>query len=197
MKKQHISIIGAGTAGLALARILAHQQHEITIIEKASEMENVGAGILLQPAGLAVFEHLGVLGEALKLGCRVNGLEGQLANGHLLVNSHYCEVAPHCFGLGMHRASLCHVLMQNLQHASHDSQMIHWHMGTEISEIVPSGQRMQLIGQTSNQHAFHKLLMRSSSLMARLASCDQSNGSNWTSLIHGVLHGALCLLVLR
>lgn len=156
MKKQHIAIIGAGTAGLALARILAHQQHEITIIEKASEMENVGAGILLQPAGLAVFEHLGVLDEALKLGCRVNGLEGQLANGHLLVNSHYREVAPHCFGLGMHRASLCHVLMQNLQHVSHDSQMIHWHMGTEISEIVPSGQRMQLIGQTSNQHAFQQ-----------------------------------------
>lgn len=114
MKKQHIAIIGAGTAGLALARILLKQHHQITIIEKAPVMQNVGAGILLQPTGLAVFEHLGVLDEALKLGCRVTGLEGRLANGRLLVNSHYHEISPQCFGLGMHRASLCHVLMQHL-----------------------------------------------------------------------------------
>lgn len=149
MKKQHIAIIGAGTAGLALARILAHQQHEVTIIEKATVMENVGAGVLLQPAGLAVFEHLGVLDEALKLGCRVNGLEGQLANGHLLVNSHYREVVPQCFGLGMHRASLCHVLMQNLPHSS-----IHWQMGVDIQRIQPHSQRMQLTGMTSTDQEF-------------------------------------------
>lgn len=154
MKKQHIAIIGAGSAGLALARILAHQQHEVTIIEKATVMENVGAGILLQPAGLAVFEHLGILDDALKLGCRVNGLEGKLASGHLLVNSHYREVAPHCFGLGIHRASLCHVLMQNLQQSGMYRQSIHWHMGTEISQIIPFGQRMQLLGKTINQQQF-------------------------------------------
>ena len=154
MKKQHIAIIGAGSAGLALARILAHQQHEVTIIEKATVMENVGAGILLQPAGLAVFEHLGILDDALKLGCRVNGLEGKLASGHLLVNSHYREVAPHCFGLGIHRASLCHLLMQNLQQSGMYRQSIHWQMGTEISQIIPFGQRMQLLGQTINQQQF-------------------------------------------
>ena len=45
----------------------------------------MGAGLLLQPSGLAVFEHLGVLEHALSLTRIVTGLEGQLANGKLLV----------------------------------------------------------------------------------------------------------------
>lgn len=150
MKPQQIAIIGAGTAGLALARILAAQHHQITVIEKALVMENVGAGVLLQPAGLAVFQHLGVLDTALELGCVVNGLEGQLANGQLLVNSHYREVAANCFGLGMHRASLCHVLMQDLERDN-----IHWEMGIDVQQLEQHGQRMHIRGITAGEQTFH------------------------------------------
>lgn len=74
----HFAIIGAGTAGLATAILLAQQNIHVTIFEKAEKLEPVGAGLLLQPSGLAVFEHLGVLNEDLKLGAIVTGLEGQL-----------------------------------------------------------------------------------------------------------------------
>lgn len=149
MKIQHIAIIGAGTAGLATARILAQQGHHISVFEKAEQLENVGAGLLLQPSGLAVFEHLGVLPQALALGAPVSGLEGRLANGHLLVNSHYREVHPQCSGLGMHRASLCHVLMQGL-----DDYGIELHMGVDVEQIQQQGEKMLLNGFTRDEHAF-------------------------------------------
>ena len=102
----HIAIIGAGTAGLATAIVLARQGIQIAIFESVSELAPVGAGLLLQPAGLAVFAHLGVLESALTLGAVVTGLEGQLPNGHLLVNSHYREAGQGQYGLGIHRATL-------------------------------------------------------------------------------------------
>ena len=97
-KNLKIAIIGAGTAGLAAAIVLARQNIQVTIFEKASELEPVGAGLLLQPSGLAVFEHLGVLDEALKLGAIVTGLEGQLANGFKIVDSHYSQAHPDFYG---------------------------------------------------------------------------------------------------
>ncbi|MDN5415923.1 MAG: FAD-dependent monooxygenase, partial [Acinetobacter sp.] len=77
-KTPKFAIVGAGTAGLATAILLAQQNIQVTIFEKVSELEPVGAGLLLQPSGLAVFEHLGVLDDAVKLGAMVTGLEGQL-----------------------------------------------------------------------------------------------------------------------
>ncbi len=98
------------TAGLAAAAMLAAQGHQICLYEKVSQLEPVGAGLLLQPAGLAVFEHLGILEHALSLGAVVTGLEGQLAGGDLLINSHYRQADQRSYGLGIHRATLCHVL---------------------------------------------------------------------------------------
>ena len=39
----HFAIIGAGTAGLATAILLARQNIQVSILEKASELEPVGA----------------------------------------------------------------------------------------------------------------------------------------------------------
>ena len=80
MKTPHFAIIGAGTAGFRTAILLAREGHYVTIFEQIDRLSPGGAGLLLQPAGLAVFERLGVLDETLKLGAKVTGLEGQLAN---------------------------------------------------------------------------------------------------------------------
>ena len=148
MKTPHFAIIGAGTAGLATAILLARQGHLVTIFEQVDELAPVGAGLLLQPAGLAVFEHLGVLDAALKLGAKVTGLEGKLADQRLLVNSHYHQAGNHLYGLGIHRATLCHVLMQKL--AEYSSQ-INWKMGHGVDQIQESTHEVRLIGSYQQQ----------------------------------------------
>jgi hypothetical protein len=52
---------------------------DVTFLKKLS-VYSCWCWLLLQPAGLAVFEHLGILSDTLKLGAIVTGLEGQLPN---------------------------------------------------------------------------------------------------------------------
>ena len=145
MSNQHIAIIGAGTAGLAAAIVLARQGYHISIFEHVEALSPVGAGLLLQPAGLAVFAHLGVLELALTLGAKVTGLEGQLANGQLLVNSHYHQAGEGLYGLGIHRATLCHVLVEALK-AEPLCQQVTWRMGVEVEKIEDCGAEARLYG---------------------------------------------------
>ena len=148
MKTPHFAIVGAGTAGLATAILLARARNQVTLFEQVDELSPVGAGLLLQPAGLAVFEHLGVLESALKLGARVTGLEGQLADKRLLVNSHYREAGSNLYGLGIHRATLCHVLTQKLaEYSSH----VTWRMSHSIDQIQESAHAVRLFGTYQQQ----------------------------------------------
>ena len=151
MKTIHFAIIGAGTAGLATAALLAKQGFQVSIFEKAIRLESVGAGLLLQPAGLAVFEHLGVLDYACQLGAKVTGLEGKLADGRLLVDSHYHQAGNDYTGLGIHRATLCHVLQTAVnQH----TDAITWYMGHDIQQLQETPQQVRLIGNDAQQHNF-------------------------------------------
>lgn len=148
MKTPHFAIVGAGTAGLTTAILLARAGNQVTLFEQVDELSPVGAGLLLQPAGLAVFEHLGVLESALKLGARVTGLEGQLADKRLLVNSHYREAGSNLYGLGIHRATLCHVLTQKLaEYSSH----VTWRMSHSIDQIQESAHEVRLFGTYQQQ----------------------------------------------
>ena len=137
------AIIGAGTAGLATAILLARQNIQVTIFEKVSELKPVGAGLLLQPSGLAVFEHLDILDEALKLGAMVTGLEGQLANGFKIVDSHYTQAHPDLYGIGIHRATLCHVLENKCRAYL---ELITWQMNADIQNLEESTDEIRVHG---------------------------------------------------
>ncbi len=144
-KTLHFAIIGAGTAGLAAAILLARQNIQVSIFEKAKKLEPVGAGLLLQPSGLAVFEHLGVLENALRLGAHVTGLEGKLADGSLLVNSHYAQADANYYGLGIHRATLCHVLEKGLEPYQN---MVSWFMNHDVEQINEQNHEIRIIGKS-------------------------------------------------
>lgn len=145
----HFAIVGAGTAGIASAILLAKQNIRVTIFEKVSTLEPVGAGLLLQPAGLAVFEHLGILEDALKLGAIVNGLEGRLPNQQLLVNSHYQQADPKFYGLGIHRATLCHVLQTK---AEEHSDLITWRMHADVERYEENTDEVVVHGRLAGEN---------------------------------------------
>lgn len=149
MKSLGFAIIGAGTAGIAAAILLAKQNIHVTLFEKVSALEPVGAGLLLQPAGLAIFEHLGILNHALALGAIVNGLEGRLPNQKLLVNSHYHQAGPSFYGLGIHRATLCHVLQSK---ADEYPDLITWRMNTDVERYVEQPNHVMVYGNSAGEN---------------------------------------------
>ncbi len=53
-------IIGAGTAGLASAIAMARAGHAVMVFEKHASLSPLGAGLLIQPQGIAALEALGV-----------------------------------------------------------------------------------------------------------------------------------------
>jgi 2-heptyl-3-hydroxy-4(1H)-quinolone synthase len=55
-------IVGGGIAGLSLARELARRGLSATIIERASRLGSVGAGIIVNPNAMAVLEGNGLAG---------------------------------------------------------------------------------------------------------------------------------------
>ncbi|GAB1479706.1 FAD-dependent monooxygenase [Paracoccaceae bacterium] len=65
MQGQEVTILGAGVAGLALARALALKGAAVTVLEQADAIREVGAGLQISPNGAAVLRALG-LGEALE-----------------------------------------------------------------------------------------------------------------------------------
>ncbi|CUR48825.1 Oxidoreductase [Alloalcanivorax xenomutans] len=161
MKSQSIAIIGAGTAGLASARVLAAQGHDITLLEQAPALAPVGAGILLQPTGLSVLQELGCYQALAELGAPVDGLHGVTSSGRVLMDTRYHLLGPGVQGLGVHRASLCHVLSNSLDGYPHQR----W-LGTRVDALRHDPQGVTVAvgaGAHQGEHRFDAALIANGS----------------------------------
>lgn len=105
-------MIGAGTAGLATTLLLGQQGHDVTLVERAEALTTTGAGILLQPCGLAVLAAIGCLEHMQRYGHRIDALDGMTHSGRQVMKVRYAHLKEpqDVFGLGVHRTALCHVL---------------------------------------------------------------------------------------
>ena len=66
-----IAVVGAGVGGLALACLAARQGHEVCLWERFEQPRPVGSGLVIQPVGLAVLDHIGVGAQARSLGAAI------------------------------------------------------------------------------------------------------------------------------
>ena len=114
MRELTVGIIGAGTAGPAAAAFLARDGHHVTLFEQASPLRPVGAGLLLQPTGLAVLDDLGLKERMLGLGHRIDRLSGCNQDGTAVLGLLYNELGDGFFGLTVHRGALFESLMSVL-----------------------------------------------------------------------------------
>jgi len=105
-----VGIIGCGFAGAATAALLGRAGHQVTVYEEFAEPSAVGAGIVLQPTGLAVLAELGVLGRVLERGARLESLHCVTPEKRDVFRLDYAQLHPSLFGLGMHRGALFQIL---------------------------------------------------------------------------------------
>ncbi|MFD7455593.1 MULTISPECIES: FAD-dependent monooxygenase [unclassified Streptomyces] len=59
----HIAVVGGGIGGLAAALAIARAGHEVTLVERAAQFGEIGAGLQLAPNASLALEELGVLAE--------------------------------------------------------------------------------------------------------------------------------------
>ena len=64
IKNTDVTILGGGIAGLAAATALAQRGAVVTVLEQATELGEVGAGLQIGPNGVAVLEALGLSDQA-------------------------------------------------------------------------------------------------------------------------------------
>lgn len=106
----NIAVIGSGTSGLAAALFLNKDGHKVTLFERFSDPRPLGAGIMLQPTGLACMACLGLDKDILSYGAKINHLYGRSTGGKVIFDIKYGDLRPHLFGLGVHRGALFTVL---------------------------------------------------------------------------------------
>jgi 2-polyprenyl-6-methoxyphenol hydroxylase-like FAD-dependent oxidoreductase len=102
-----VGIVGAGTAGLAAAIALARAGHRVTVFEKHASMAPLGAGVLIQPQGVAALDMLGVGRAFRSASVPVAGLLGTCHRNWTLVDIRY-EKTP---ARGVSRLALSQVLL--------------------------------------------------------------------------------------
>lgn len=138
MKKLRIGIIGAGTAGLASAIAFARNGHEVHVYEKHPSLCTLGAGVLIQPQGVAALQALGVGAAFEKASVPVTRLHGICARGWPLVDIRYKDVLAR----GVSRSALGNVL---LPAALREGAQVHF--GQDVDMISVQGRRASLAGR--------------------------------------------------
>ena len=151
----NIGIVGCGVGGMAAAILLARQGHRVTVLERFAEPRPIGAGLLLQPTGLAVLDRIG-LGEAARdTGAPIAGIRGKTAGGRIVLDLRYGDLAPGCTGLGIHRGVLFDLLFQAL--SAGDAQLI---CGAEIVDVQTTGNHVTARDGSGRDHGpFDALLV--------------------------------------
>jgi salicylate hydroxylase len=114
LKPLHIAICGAGPAGLSAAVFLHRLGHRISIFDQFETPQPVGSGLILQPAGLAVLDALGLGVRMRALGQRIDRLFGKACgSGRTVLDVRY-QALGDARGYAVHRAGLFNVLSGGL-----------------------------------------------------------------------------------
>lgn len=125
-----VGIVGAGTAGLAAAVALARAGHRVTVFEKHGAMAPLGAGVLIQPQGVAALDALGVGAAFRAASVPVTRLLGTSHRGWTLVDIAYGE----CEARGVSRMALSGVLLEAALALG-----AHVRYGSRVERIVRAG----------------------------------------------------------
>ena len=125
-----ILIAGGGIGGLTAALCCLHHGHEVQVFERASALQNVGAGIQLSPNAMKVFRVLGLEDNLKAKSFKPEALQARMGRSgqevfNIPLTDHNWD-APY---LHIHRAALMEILVTELTAKAPDALM----MGTGVA----------------------------------------------------------------
>lgn len=151
-----VGIIGGAIAGASAALILSRVGAKVTVFERVAKPHAIGAGIALQPNGLAVLYGLGFEGELKSLGSILKA--GRIANGAgrtLLRPSLPANVGALDHLLMIRRSDLHDVLLNALE----NEPRVELRLGAEFVAAEPQGAVTVRSGDgTEDRHSFELII---------------------------------------
>ncbi|MDX5350290.1 MAG: FAD-dependent monooxygenase [Paracoccaceae bacterium] len=132
---QSVTVVGAGVAGLALARALALRGARVTVLEQADAIREVGAGLQISPNGAAVLRALGLQADLDAASIRAEAV--QLVDGpsgDAVVRLDLGRLRPDQGYHFLHRADLIGLLLKAAQEAGVTLRLL-----SRVAEIDLSG----------------------------------------------------------
>jgi 2-polyprenyl-6-methoxyphenol hydroxylase-like FAD-dependent oxidoreductase len=179
-----IAIAGCGPSGMAAALFLARAGHRPRIFERFAEPKPVGAGLLLQPTGLAVLDRLGLRARIEAAGARIDRLDGRVfPSGRRILDVAYSDLGPGLYGIGIHRASLFDTLHEAVAAAG-----IEIVPGTSVAAVEPaSSGRVVLVDAAGQRHGPFDLAVDAAGAQSPLSRNGEAArpfayGALWTIL---------------
>ncbi|HMN81273.1 MAG TPA: FAD-dependent monooxygenase, partial [Burkholderiaceae bacterium] len=114
MKSINVIVVGAGLGGLTAAAALHRFGIGVTVLEQASQLGEIGAGVQLAPNALKVLRALGLEQRAAEVGFEPNAhVVRNWKSAEVLAHTPYKGVLSQVFGAayyGYHRADLHELL---------------------------------------------------------------------------------------
>ncbi|MEO0631712.1 MAG: NAD(P)/FAD-dependent oxidoreductase, partial [Planctomycetota bacterium] len=160
---KRIAIIGAGTTGLATAAGLIEQGHDVTVFERFDSAQPIGAGLMLQPTGLACLDRLG-LGEAARsYGARLGRIDGRTASGTTIFDIGYAAMGADVAGYGIHRGALFGML-----HEAAATRGVPIHCGVEVASAPLDGDTRVLLDRDGEERGRADLVVDATGARSRL-----------------------------
>ncbi|MBV7257623.1 FAD-dependent monooxygenase [Pacificimonas sp. WHA3] len=149
--KLDIAVAGCGISGMGAALLLAREGHRITIFERFDQARPVGSGLMLQPTGLAVLNHMGLRGAIHASGAPITRILGRTADKRRLVLDVNYSALKNGSGVAVHRPVLFNALFTAAQVAGAQIQPGHTIAGTEL---VSGGKRRLTFANCQPSAAF-------------------------------------------
>ena len=133
---KHVIVVGAGIGGMAAALLIARIGASVTLLERITAPGDVGAGLLLQPNGLAVLHGLGI-GAALEgAGHEIRAADIRHGDGRLVLHA---PISDHGPGLD-HAVAIRRSVLHGLLYAEiARSRQITAQLGAEVVAVDPAG----------------------------------------------------------
>ncbi len=148
LKNQNITILGGGIGGLTASIALAQRGAQVTVLEQAEAITEVGAGLQISPNGYRVLAALGLGARAQEMGLRSSGVwlrDG--LTGREVVDLDFQKTAPLDVFLLFHRADLIDLLAKGAREAGVDIRL-----GQQVNAVAPDADGVTLSLQDGSSH---------------------------------------------